>query len=88
MKGTAINLKCSTYPASPPPFETKLKWFLDGMEITSGDEHMDVIRKDRSTWIVVSNLTLTITQREPNPKEFKCTGISISQITTKFNYQF
>ncbi|CAG2111842.1 unnamed protein product, partial [Medioppia subpectinata] len=73
-KGTTINLKCTAYPASPPPFETKLKWFVEDIEITSADEHMNVIKKDNNNWIVSSNLTYTITRKEPNLIVFKCTG--------------
>jgi len=75
MLGTTINLKCTAHPASPPPFDTKLKWYVDGNEVSSGDEHVEVIKRDRSSWIVSSNLTFTITRRDPNTKTFMCTGI-------------
>ncbi|CAG2166889.1 unnamed protein product, partial [Oppiella nova] len=49
-------------------------WFVDDIEITSTDEHMDVIKKDNNSWIVSSNLTYTITRKEPNTIRFKCIG--------------
>ncbi|XP_054169092.1 synaptogenesis protein syg-2-like [Oppia nitens] len=77
-KGTTIKLKCTAYPASPPPLSTKLKWFVDDTEVTSGDEHMDIIRKDKNTWTVTSNLTYTLSHQDLNIKIFKCTGYTLA----------